>query len=409
MIDMNEVQDASETLARAFEEYKSTNDSRLSEIERRGTADVLFDEKLARMDQSFNKLQDEISSVKAALRRPARGDSSKNLAESDNGYKAAFMRYVAKGIEQDMTALQTKDMSVIMDPEGGYSVPVEMSDRIVTRQFDTTPMRQISTIMTISSEAVDMLRDTNEPDAEWISELGTPVDTDQGPIGRIRIPVHELYAQPRATQKLLDDSFLNVEEWLINRISAKFTRRENTAFVAGDGVGQPRGFLSYASQAVADNSRSWGTLQYVATGANGAFNSTAAADVLFDLMYQLRAGYLPEATWLMPRAVADMIRKFKENTTQAYIWQPGLQAGTPPTLLGYPIVLAEDMPAVASGSTSLAFGNFKEGYTIVDRIGIRMLRDPYTEAPFVKFRCTKRVGGDVVNFEAIKLLKFAAS
>ncbi|MDE2030531.1 MAG: phage major capsid protein, partial [Alphaproteobacteria bacterium] len=179
--------------------------------------------------------------------------------------------------------------------------------------------------------------------------------------------------------------------------------------VVGDGVGQPRGFTSYASQAVDDNSRPWGVLEYVPTGAAGAFASSDPADCLFDLMHKLRVGYHPDAVWIMPRAVSDMIRKFKENTTQAYIWQPGLQQGSPATLLGFPVVLGEDMPAVASGSTSLAFGNFKEGYTIVDRIGMRILRDPYTGAPFVKFRCTKRTGGDVVNFEAIKLLSFSAS
>ena len=171
----------------------------------------------------------------------------------------------------------------------------------------------------------------------------------------------------------------------------------------------PRGFTTYSAQAVADSSRPWGVLQYVATGVNGAFASSNPADVLFDLMYQLRVGYHPKATWIMPRAVSDMIRKFKENTTQAYIWQPGLQQGQPSTLLGFPVTLGEDMPAVGTGSYSLAFGNFEEGYTIVDRIGLRILRDPYTGAPFIKFRCTKRTGGDVVNFEAIKLLSFSAS
>ena len=408
MIDMNEVHAATDTLARAFEEYKSVNDQRLGEIEKRGSADVLLNEKLGRMDKSFNKLQDEVSGVKAALRRPARGGAVQ-IPAGDSEHKNAFLRYVTKGVEHELSGLQTKDMEVIADPQGGYMVPVEMSDRIVTRQFDTTPMRQLATVMTISTEAVEMLRDTNEPTAQWISELGARTDTDQGPIGRIRIPVHELYAQPKATQKLLDDASINVEEWLVNRVADKFSRSENAAFVNGDGIGQPRGFLSYSTQAVADNARPWGVLEHVVTGTDGGFNTSSGADVLIDLMHKLRAGYLPKASWLMPRAVADMIRKFKENTTQAYIWQPGLQAGTPATLLGHPIVLSEDMQTVGAGSYSLGFGNFEEGYTIVDRIGLRVLRDPYTSAPFVKFRCSKRVGGDVVNFEAIKLLKFAAA
>lgn len=409
MIDMNEVHEATDTLARAFEEYKSVNDQRLIEIERKGSTDVLLNEKLGRMDQAINKIQEEVSSVKTALRRPAKGASIIPSTVDDNGYKSAFMRYVTKGIESDLTSLQTKDMSILNDQLGGYMVPAEMASRIVTRQYDTTPMRQLATVMNISSEAVEMLRDTSEPDAQWVSELGSRESTDQGTIGRIRIPAHELYASPRATQKLLDDATVNVEEWLIARVSGKFARRENSAFVNGDGIGQPRGFLSYTTAATGDNTRAWGVLEHVATGADAAFAASNASDVLITLMHKLRAGYLPKAAWLMPRAVADLIRKFKENTTNAYIWQPGLQAGTPATLLGYPIVLAEDMPAVASGSTSLAFGNFEEGYTIVDRIGLQVLRDPFTAAPFVRFRCSKRVGGDVVNFEAIKLLKFATS
>ncbi|MDD3182364.1 MAG: phage major capsid protein [Alphaproteobacteria bacterium] len=409
MIDMNEVQSASETLARAFEEYKSVNDMRLNELERKGTVDVVVSDKLGRMDQSLTKLQDEVSSVKTVLRRPAMGFAQGGEAVLDDGqseYKAAFMRYLTKGVEPDAD-MQIKDMSVIADQQGGYMVPSEMSDRIVTRQFDTTPMRQISTVMSISSEAVDMLRDTNEAEAQWVSELGTRADTDQGAIGRIRIPVHELYAQPKATQKLLDDSIVNVESWLVDRVASKFSRRENTAFVSGDGVGQPRGFLSYSTAATSDDARTWGVLEHVATGVDGAFASSNAADSLITLMNKLRSGYLPKASWLMPRSVVDAVRKFKEGGTGAYIWQPSLQAGMPATILGYPIVLADDMPAIASGSLSAAFGNFAEGYTIVDRIGLQTLRDPYTAAPFVKFRCSKRVGGDVVNFEAIKVLKFA--
>ncbi len=406
MIDMSEVRSATETLARAFEEYKSINDHRLQEIERRGGADVLYDEQLGRMDKSINGLQDDITNLKTSMLRPHRAGVG---SVADSAHKQAFLTYVAKGFDSGLASFESKALEVINNAEGGYMIPSELSDRIVSRQFDTTPMRQIASVMSISSEAVEMLRDTTEPVAQWISELGTPTDTADNGIGRLRIPVHELYAQPKATQKLLDDALVNVEEWLINKVAAKFARAENNAFVVGDGIGMPRGFTSYTAQATGDAARAWGVLQYVPTGANAAFASSNPADCLFDLMHQLRVGYHPEAVWIMPRAVADMVRKFKENSTQAYVWQPGLQQGQPATLLGFPVVLGEDMPAVASGSFSVAFGNFKEGYTIVDRIGMRILRDPYTSAPFVKFRCTKRTGGDVVNFEAIKLLSFSAS
>lgn len=408
MIDMNEVHAASDTLARAFEEYKSVNDQRLSEIERRGSADVLLGDTLGRLNTTINRLQSDVSGVKAAMLRPAKGATSRTNGGEGNGeYKSAFMRYVTKGAENDLSTLQTKDMEVISDPQGGYMAPVEIADRIITRQVDTTPMRQLATVMSISAEAIEMLRDTNQPDAQWVSELGARNDTNQGTLGRIRIPAHELYASPRATQKLLDDAVINVEEWLINRVASAFANRENTAFVAGDGINQPRGFLSYNTAAVSDATRDWGTLEHVVTGLAGGFSASLGPDVLISLMHKLKAGYLSGAAWLMPRAVADVIRRFKESTGNGYIWQPGLQAGMPATLLGYPVHLAEDMPAMAANSLSVAFGNFGEGYTIVDRIGMQVLRDPYTAAPFVKFRCSKRTGGDVVNFEAIKVLKFA--
>ncbi len=409
MNEVSEVRAAGTMLAEAFEQYKAVNDQRLSEIERRGSADVLLNEQLGRMDNSINTLQDQVTGIKTAMSRPGKSGYDMKLGAADSGHKQAFLNYVKKGNEAGLAAFETKALEVLNSAEGGFVVPPEFSDRIVTRQFDTTPMRNLATIMTITSEAVEMLRDTADPAAQWISEVGVPANTVDGGIGRIRIPVHELYAQPVATQKLLDDAVLNVEQWIINKIAAKFSRAENNAFIVGDGIGMPRGFTTYTAQAVDDTTRSWGVLQYVPTGVNGAFASSNPADVLFDLTYQLKVGYYPEASWIMPRAVADQIRKFKENTTQAYVWQPGLQQGLPPTLLGFPITLGEDMPAMATGSYSLAFGNFKEGYTIVDRIGMRILRDPYTGAPFVKFRCTKRTGGDVVNFEAIKLLSFSAS
>ncbi|MEJ0062401.1 MAG: phage major capsid protein [Alphaproteobacteria bacterium] len=410
MIDSMEVRKASETLGSAFEEYKMVNDQRLAELERRGSSDVLLTDKLSRLDSGMTKLQDEVSQVKTAMRRPALGGSQGKIDDGADGeYKQGFMRYITKGVEQDMASLQTKDLNVISDPAGGYMVPAEMSDRIVKRQFDTTPMRSLATVMSVTSEAIEMLRDTNEPDAVWASELAARSDTAEGTLGRIRIPAHELYAQPRATQKLLDDAVINVEDWLVNKVADKFARRESNAFVVGDGVTQPRGFASYATAATGDNSRSWGVLEHVITGADGAFPASNPADLLITLMHKLRVGYMPGAVWLMPRSVAEQIRRFKENSTSAYIWQPGLQAGTPAMLLGFPIILAEDMPAPAASSLSVAFGNFAEGYTIVDRMGIRILRDPYTAAPFVRFRCNKRVGGDVTNFEAIKFLRFSAT
>ncbi len=406
MSDLLEIKAATAELAHAFETFKDANDQRLNEIEKKNTNDVVLEEKVNRINSEISKLQDNLSGLKTALARPGSAAQA-SFGAGDSQHKQAFMRYVTKGAEAELHAIQAKGMSVISDPDGGFMVPSELSERIITRQFDTTPMRQLATVMTVNAEAIEMLRDTNEADALWLNELDTRSDSEAGQLGRVRISVFELYAQPKATQKLLDDAGLNVEEWLTAKIAGRFARKENAAFVNGDGVTQPRGFTTYTTAATADDSRAWGTLEHYGTGSAGAFAASNPGDALIALMHRLRAGYLPKAAWIMPRAVAELIRKFKESTTNAYIWQPGLAAGAPSTLLGFPVYLGEDMPALSSGSLSVAFGNFAEGYTIVDRVGLRILRDPYTAVPFVKFSCSKRVGGDVTNFEAIKLLKFA--
>jgi HK97 family phage major capsid protein len=406
MTDLLEIKGAAEELARSFEAFKESNDERLMQLEKKG-GDVLLDEKLDRINAEVTKLQDKVSGFSTALRRPS-GSKDIGVPEASE-HKQAFLRYVTKGAEGGLSQLESKAMSVISDPDGGYAVPTEISERIVSRQFDTTPMRQLATVMHVNSDAIEMLRDTNDAEALWLGELDSRADTEPGQFGRVRISVFELHAQPKATQKLLDDAHLNVEDWLTNKIANRFSRRENAAFVNGDGVTMPRGFATYATAATGDDSRAWGTFEHVPTGAAGAFAASNPSDALISLLHKLRAGYLPKASWLMPRGVADAIRKFKESTTNAYIWQPGLQAGQPASLLGYPVYLGEDMPAIGANSLSVAFGNFAEGYTIVDRIGLRILRDPFTAAPFVKFRCSKRVGGDVTNFEAIKLLKFAVA
>lgn len=407
MSDVVEIKTAVGDLAHAFEAFKEANDERLAAIERK-SGDVLLEEKVSRIDRDMMRLQDHVSAFKTALKRPPHA-KERSVAHEESEHKTAFLRYLTKGADSDLAAVETKAMSVISDPDGGYAVPTELSERIITRQYDSTPMRQLATVMSITSDAIEILRATDDADAQWVGELDSRDDTEPGTFGRVRIAAHELHAQPKATQKLLDDASLNVEEWIVNTIAGKFARKENAAFITGDGVSNPRGITTYSTAATADDSRAWGVFEHVATGASGAFASSDPADALITLQNKLRAGYLPKAAWLMPRAVQAAIRKFKEATTDAYIWQPGLQAGQPANLLGFPVYLGEDMPAMAANSLSVAFGNFAEGYTIVDRIGLRILRDPYTAAPFVKFRCSKRIGGDVTNFEAVKFLKFAAS
>ena len=400
MSDIEEVKGKVEALGSAWEQFKQKNDERLKEVEKKGAADPLLTGQLEKISgeldgtkAAMDKQAAEIESLKTALSRADRtgGEGEKDSADA-LAYKAAFVQFVRKG---EQAVLDTKALSVGSDPDGGYTVTPFMSNTIVKAVQEFSPIRSLAAVQTISTDALEFLDDPNVLTSGWTSETGTRSDTDTPQIGKRNIPVHELYAQPKATQKLLDDSFVNIEQWLSDKISEAFAIKESTAFVSGNGVGQPRGFLTYTA------GTSWGQIQQVVSGSATA----VAADGLLSLMYSLKEAYAGGAAFVANRATVASIRKLKESTTNAYIWQPGLQAGQPDMLLGKPIVQATDMPVEAANALVVAYANWKQAYQIVDRIGIRILRDPYTEKPFIKFYATKRVGGDVANYEAIKLLK----
>jgi len=321
-------------------------------------------------------------------------------------YKAAFNSFMRKN-ERLLTAEEVKTLSAGSDPDGGYFVTPDLSGRIVRKVYETSPMRQVASQQTISTDALEGIEDLDEAGAGYAGEQNTSGNTDTPQIGKWKIPVFWIDTEPKATQQLLDDAAVDVEGWLADKVADKFARFENREFVAG-ATGKIRGFTTYPTAADSGSGVDWGKLGHVVSGKNGAFADSNPADKLFDLVGCLKDAYLGNARWMMRRSLVSTIRKFK-NGTGDYIWQPALTLGTPETLLGYPVVRAEDMPALATGSISLAFGDFAAGYQIVDRQGIRVLRDPYTSKPFVKFYTTKRVGGGVVNFEAIKVMKFSAS
>lgn len=405
-----EARSALEDLQRQFQAFKSGHEEELRQIKSRGSADVLTREKVERMNSVIDALQEKVTRQTLASKRSAKGYDTAHAPydPAADDHAKAFSSFLRKGQDADLIALERKAMTVGSDPEGGYLVPSDLSERIITRQREITPMRQLATVMEVSTDALEMLSDRNEAEANWVAETDSRIETATPALGKVRIPVHELSAQPKASQKLLDDGQINVEEWLAGKVADRFSRREGDAFINGDGVTSPRGLLSYTATTDDDDLRSWGNFQYIASGADGAFSATNPADRLLDLVYKLKAPYLPKAGWMMPRSVSAAIRKIKGGDGN-YVWQVSLQNGQPPTLLGFPVTFCEDMPAMGSGTFSLAFGDFAEAYTIVDRTGIRILRDPYTDKPNVKFYTTKRVGGDVVNFDAVKLLKFSAS
>lgn len=396
---MSDIQQAVTGLATAFEQFKAANDERLKQIETKGKADTLTEEKVDKINSEVSRLQEKMEKISVALQRPAAAAQ----AEQKDGL---MDRYLRKG----EIALEGKALTVGSDPNGGYLVSPEMSSDIVKRVYDLSPIRRIAKVVPINSESLDILVDNGDITASWIGETASRSETTNPQLGRARIATHELYAEPAASQKLLEDAAINVEAWLAGKVADSFARAEASAFIGGSGVDRPYGFTSYTAVATSDASRTWNNLEYVVSGASGAFDSTTPGDRIFNIIYALKAFYRQNAVFVMPKAVALLVRKFKESTTNAYIWQPGLAAGQPQTLAGYPIVEAEDMPALAANSYSLAFGDFREGYTIVDRIGIQTLRDPYSSSTgLIKFKTRMRVGGSVVNFDAIKLMKFGTS
>lgn len=334
--------------------------------------------------------------------------------EQAKEYRQAFCNYLIKG-RDGLSGNFLNALSVGSNPDGGYWIPQTISQKIIQRLFETSPMRKIANVETIETDELELPKDTDEAEAGgWVGEIGSRNDTDTPEIGIHKIPLHELYAQPKSTQKLLDmKAILDIEAWLIDKISKKIRRTENTAFITGNGVAKPRGITTYTTVTTADDSRAWGQLQHVITGANGDFLGAGSdpADCLLDVVFSLKEDYLQNAAWAMQRATLARIAKIKDSDGNYLLGTAKLQDKTPFELLGFPVYLFSDMPAYSStGALAAAFGDFREAYTIVDhKKGISILRDPFTSKPYVKFYTVKYCGGDVVNFDALKFLKFSAS
>lgn len=309
--------------------------------------------------------------------------------------KGGFDTYLRSNDER---RVDTKALSVGSNPDGGYMVPTAMSQRITTKVYETSPLRQLATVETIGTEALEIPYDTDEAGAGWVGETESRTETDSPEVGVQKIPVFEIYAKPKATQKFLEDAAINVEEWLAGKIADKFARTEATAFVTGTGVNQPRGIASYEAGTARNK------IPQIVSGAATAFT----ADVIVKMPFEIKSVYLANANWLMKRSSVQAVMLLKDGDGQ-YLWRPGLTAGSPSTLVGYPLYQADDMAAVAANALAAAFGDFRRGYTVVDRLGITTLRDPYSAKPFVEFYSRKRVGGAVVDFDAFALVKIAAS
>ena len=390
-----ELKEQLESINTRITEIDSEKAEMQKELARRAKSPVSVDsEKAEAAALSFHKM--------ACKRREIPCDPTAFGAAEMKEYSNAFELMLRKG-DQMLGAEMQKALSVGSDPDGGYLVKPDTSGRIVSKVFETSPMRQYASVQTIGTDALEGTYDLDEAAAGWVNETGARTETNTPQVGAWRIPVHEIYAKPKATQKMVDDSMIDIEAWLANKVSDKFARTEAAAFVNGNGVNKPRGFLTYASGTTLPN-----TIQRFNTGVDGAFaGSGTGGDVIMNTIYGMKAAYRRGARFAMNRTTVGTVRKVKDGDGN-YIWQPGLSAGEPSTLAGYGIIEMEDMPNPATDSLSIAFADWAEAYQIVDRAGVRVLRDPYSEKPYIQYYTTKRVGGDVLNFEAIKLIEFTA-
>jgi len=424
-----ELKEITEGIAKLTADYQETHKA----LEAKG---IENSEALGKMEEKFVEMSDKIqeAELKAQAEEKARQDLELAVAQTQEGksssevkgseaYRQGFNHYAktreaidSDVVDQELKSLiksqtgvsisdqdfiHVKTMLVGSNPDGGYLAPVETSNTISKRIFETSPMRSIANIMSTANEALEIPLDDQEFSSGWVAELDSRGDTDTSKLGMITIPTHEQFAQPAATQKMLDDAIFNVESWISGKVSDKFSRTENTTFVVGTGVKQPEGFLSLADWATAATyERNALETRETATA------STLAADDLINLQTDLLEFYQSNASWVMARKTWAEVMKLKDGDDN-YLLNPAMmfQGALGLQLLGKKVTLFSDMPAIGDSNIPIAYGDFREGYTILDRIGIRVLRDPYTTKGQVKYYTTKRVGGKVTNYQAIKRLK----
>jgi HK97 family phage major capsid protein len=321
-----------------------------------------------------------------------------------SGSREAFVDgYLRRGSE-----IELKSFTGATPGDGGYAVPREIDAQIDRTLTAISPIRRIANVVRVGSAGYRKLVTTGGTPSGWASETGARNETATPTFREIAPAMGELFANPAASQAMLDDAAFDVENWLGQEIATEFARAEGAAFISGDGVNKPKGFLTGTITNEADGVRAFGTVQYLASGAAGAFPAASPQDRLIDLIQALRTPYRQGAAFVMNSATLARIRKFK-TSDGAFLWQPAMASGQPDTLLGYPVVEAEDMPDIAADAYAIAFGNFRAGYLIAERQETAILRDPFTHKPFVHFYATKRIGGAVMNSEAIKLMRFSAS
>ncbi|MEK8399340.1 phage major capsid protein [Escherichia coli] len=395
-VDVKDVEQVAQELQAKFDAFKEKNDKRLEAVEQEkgklaGEVETL-NGKLSELDELKSALEEELKQVK----RPAGGPQSKAASE----HKTAFIGFVRKGKDDGLRELERKALQVGVDEDGGYAVPEELDRTILNLLKDEVVMRQEATTITVGGANYKKLVNLGGTASGWVGETDARPETDASKLGQIEPFMGEIYGNPQATQTMLDDAFFNVEDWINSELAIEFAEQEEIAFTSGNGTKKPKGFLAYASTIDPDKTRAFGTLQHILSGAAAG----VTADAIIKLVYTLRKVHRNGAKFMMNNNSLFAIRILKDSEGN-YLWRPGLELGQPSSLAGYGVAENEQMPDIAADAKAIAFGNFKRGYTIVDRIGTRILRDPYTKKPFVGFYTTKRTGGMLVDSQAIKLLQ----
>ncbi len=403
-----DLKDAFDDFLGAFGAFREANDERLAELERKLSADVVTEEKVERINAALDSQKRMLDRLVLKGSRPElelRGLARSALESSE--HKAAFEAYVRSGEMTGLKRLEEKAVTTVTSPNSGYLAPPEVEAEIGRRLAIVSPIRSIAGIRTVSSNVYRKPFATTGFTTGWVGETDARTETSTPTLVELEYPVMELYAMPAATQALLDDTAIDIDQWIASEVEMAFAEQESAAFVNGDADKKPKGFLDYTT--VAEASWTWGSIGYVLTGVSADFAADPnASDVLVDAVYALKAGYRQNATFVMNRKTQGAIRKLKDDAGN-YIWSPPATADGRATIMNFPVAEAEDMPDIGADSLSIAFGDFSRGYLIVDRLGVRVLRDPYSQKPYVLFYTTKRVGGGVQDFDAIKLIKFGTA
>ncbi|WP_062113777.1 phage major capsid protein [Aureimonas sp. AU40] len=395
--------DTLDELMRAFDAFREANDERLDQIERRMSADPVTDEKVDRLSKAMDDHEKRMERlVLRNLRPPVGGEGAQALPSE---HRSAFEAYVRAGDEGRMRRLEEKAMSGLVGADGGFLVPPETEAEIGRRLANVSPIRGIAGIRAVSAAVLKKPFALNGAQTGWVGETDARPQTAQPQLGELVFPTMELYAMPAATNALLDDAAVNIDSWIGEEVEQAFATQEGVAFVTGDGAAKPKGFMSYDT--VPEAQWAWGKVGTVSTGVNGNFAAAGGSDALIDLVYALKAGYRQNASFVMNRRTQSAVRKLKDAEGN-YLWQPPAAVGAKASLMGFSVVEAEAMPDIAAGASAIAFGDFSRFYLVVDRQGVRVLRDPYSAKPYVLFYTTKRVGGGIQDFDAAKYLRFSA-